>query len=249
MRLGSACKRSEAAISFNTQGPPGIPGPKGDTGPQGPKGDSGTANVTSLQTAVNQMQGQINTLQSKITDGSSYQAAIEQLQADVRTLQGLPKVDPIGVFENDYLYAQVVGLTRVFSSTDGSAYVTATFQLKNKSTETIYLAYDESKRFTVADDHGISVQQTAFYGDLKGIRGVDIQGNGTEARQDFSVLAPGSVISVGLVSPNISKDFAAKLGNRFNLTFSLVRYLEPNLAQSNKLGLTTVGFANITATQ
>lgn len=49
---GKACKRNEAAVSWNKQGPAGPPGeagvagaagPKGDPGPAGPRGDTGPA--------------------------------------------------------------------------------------------------------------------------------------------------------------------------------------------------------------
>ena len=44
LRIASACKSGETAVSWNKQGPGGPQGPqgaKGDAGPQGPKGDAG----------------------------------------------------------------------------------------------------------------------------------------------------------------------------------------------------------------
>lgn len=199
----------------------------------------------SFRSDIPDLQTQVDTLRSQIGDTSSFQAAIEQLQADVKALQGIPPVTPIGTFENDYLKAQALGVTKIFSSQDGTAYISATVQIENKSAGTLYLAYDYTKGFTAVDDHGISANNYQYPN--SGINGV-FGNSETLSRSSFSVLSPGSVMSVGLTTNTVEKDQAAKLGNRFNLTFTVVRYLEPNLEQG-KFDTATIGFAGITATQ
>lgn len=194
------------------------------------------------------LQTQIDSLKAQVGDASSFQAAIEQLQKDVRALQGLTPVAPIGVFENDFLKANALGVTKILSGQDGRAYVSATFQIQNKSASTLYLAYDLNKRFTVVDDHGISAVGSDYGREISGLNAVNSEYD-QQSRSNFSVVSPGSVVSIGFETGWIDKEAAAKLGSRFNLTFTVMRYLEPQLAQSNKTDSVTLGFANIVATQ
>jgi hypothetical protein len=209
--------------------------------------DALNAQIGSANSGLPNLQTQVDALKAQISDGSSFQAAIEQLQADVKALQGIPPVTPIGTFENDFVKAQVVGLTKIISTEDGTSYVNASFQIQNKTASPLYLAYVGGS-FSVVDDHGISAgSNECCYAHEVGLPEFG-SGSGDFQRSSFSVLAPNGIVSVGILGNTIDKDRTAKLGNRFNLSFTLQRYLEPNLEQG-KTDTATLGFAGIVATQ
>jgi archaellum component FlaC len=202
---------------------------------------NGVANqVTALDTTVQGLQKQTDALAGQV---SILQEDVTQLRNDVNVIKGLPKVDPIGVVTSDIIEAEVTGLGKVVSSSDGTAYVNATFRLKNISTQDLYLACNHSAEFIAADEHGI----VATAQDCSGIQ--SIPNNSIIPRTPFTVVSPGSALTIGYTSGEISKDSAAMLGNHFSLGFNLIRYLEPNLEQSTNHVSLSFSFMNITATQ
>jgi hypothetical protein len=192
---------------------------------------------------------QINALKAQVVDVSSFQAQIESLQRDIDFLKGLPPVAPIGSFENTFMKVQAVGLIKRVSATTGRASFSGTFEVQNKTASPLYIAWERTNGFAVTDNAGNTASCSGLSGSACSVAGIaELRGDvATNARSGFSVLAPNSILSFGMTTNEVAADVAARLGNRFNLTFTMLRYLDPGLV-TGAFDSHAIGFAGIAAT-
>jgi hypothetical protein len=192
---------------------------------------------------------QLNSLKAQISDLSSLRTQIETLQQDVSYLKGLPPVIPIGTYENDFMKVTVLGLRKLVSSSTGQASFTGTFQVQNKTASPLYVGWDRISGFAVTDNAGNTASCSGLSG--AGCSPAGIAGLRDDApsasRSNFSMLAANSILTFGLTTNSLTTDVSAKLGTRFNLTFELVRYINPDLV-SGAFDTHVVGFAGIAPT-
>lgn len=178
-------------------------------------------------------------------------ASIKQLQDEVNALKGLSKVDPIGKVTSEKLEAEVTGLGKVVkepTSTTREEYVTASFSIKNMSTEDLYVAFDAHTGFVATDTHGIK----ATTRECSGMRSVGTWNSPNafaDDRSKYTVIPPSGAVSIAFTTDKLTSEPSAKLGERFMLGFSVVRYRDPSRETSKNFVSIPFRFLNITATQ
>lgn len=187
------------------------------------------------------------TLSSLASGGSSTNidqltAEVQQLQNDVNGLKGIPAATPIGVFQNSYLKATVLGATKIVDAGAGTAYITASFQLQNIGSQDLYIGSDQT--FSTSDNNGI----TTPGGIASGIKFDVSYGHLRGTKLSYSVVPPNQVIVIGAKSNAIDRANTAKLGNRFGFSFPLFHYLDIGL-DTGDFETVNVGFSGIALSQ